>query len=107
MKPGTTIMSDCWKAYSRLSEEGYLHLTVNHSIEFKSSKEACTNNIESTWNAVKKSLPKFGTRKHIYDTYFAEYCIRKQYLKPSSDRFLKFFELISEVYKVKEREPQL
>ena len=105
IKPGTTIMSDCWKAYSKIKEEGYLHSTVNHSIEFKSSEGACTNTIESTWNAVKKSLPKFGTRKDMYDTYFAEYCIRKQYLKPSSDRFLKFLELITEVHPVKERKP--
>lgn len=35
IRPGTTILSDCWYAYSTLSTEGYLHLTVNHSIEFK------------------------------------------------------------------------
>ena len=28
--PGTTISSDCWKAYSSLQEEGYIHTTVNH-----------------------------------------------------------------------------
>jgi len=30
--PGTTILSDCWKAYNSLSVEGYLHETVNHSV---------------------------------------------------------------------------
>ena len=32
--PGTTIISDCWKTYSHLEEEGYQHQTVNHSKEF-------------------------------------------------------------------------
>ena len=94
-------MSDCWKAYSKIKEEGYLNSTVNHSIEFKSSEGACTNTIESIWNPVKKSLPKFGTRKEMYDTYFVEYDIRRQYLKPSRDSFLKFLELITEVHPVK------
>lgn len=33
--PETTIMSDCWKPYDILGEEGYHHLRVNHSITFK------------------------------------------------------------------------
>jgi hypothetical protein len=32
--PGTTIISDCWAAYSSLREEGHMHFTVNHSITF-------------------------------------------------------------------------
>ena len=35
--PGTTIISDCWKAYNGIEEiEGYKfkHLTVNHSENF-------------------------------------------------------------------------
>ena len=32
--PGTTIVSDCWKSYNCLSNEGFQHLTVNHSYNF-------------------------------------------------------------------------
>jgi len=71
--PGTIIYSDCWKAYSSLVSEGYIHNTVNHSIQFVSDNGTHTNNIESRWNAVKKSLPRFGTRKELYDSYCAEY----------------------------------
>ena len=99
IKPGSVILSDCWKAYDCLEREGYNHLTVNHSIEFKKLETgACTNTIESTQNAVKKSLPKTGTRKDFYDSYFAEYCVRKQFLKPSEDKFLTFLKLVREVY---------
>ena len=46
--PGTTIISDCGKSYSRLSEEGYTHQTVNHSKEFVNKETwAHTNTIES------------------------------------------------------------
>ena len=74
VKPGSIILSDCWKAYSSLKDEGYLNLTVNHSVEFKNKETgACTNLIESTWNTVKKSLPKYGTQKQLYDSYLVEY----------------------------------
>ena len=32
--PWTCIMSNIWKAYDCLQEEGYVHLTVNHSLSF-------------------------------------------------------------------------
>ena len=47
--PGTTIISDCWKAYSRLKEEGYEHQTAYHSKEFINKETgANTNTTEST-----------------------------------------------------------
>jgi hypothetical protein len=79
---------------------------VNHSIEFKNKDTgACTNLIESTWNAVKKSFPKTGTQKQLYDSYLVEYIIRKKYLNDENDKFSKFFELIKRVYPTKRRQP--
>lgn len=43
IEPGTTIVSDCWKAYSNLAKYGYIHKTVNHSIEFVSPEGYDTN----------------------------------------------------------------
>ena len=43
--PGTTILSDCWKAYSSLEQEGSIHSTVNHSIQFISESGKHTNSI--------------------------------------------------------------
>lgn len=99
VRPGTTIISDCWKSYSQLQEEGYNHLTVNHSIEFVNKDTgAHTNTIESTWRAVKTSLPRHGTRKSMYDSYFVEYIFRKKYLNSANDQFLAFLECIKTVY---------
>ena len=96
---GTTILSDCWKAYSSLSSEGYLHETVHHSIQFKSESGTHTNNIESRWNALKKSLPRYGTRTEFYNSYFAEYCVRRKFLNTAPDRFLEALHLIGLVYR--------
>ena len=98
IKPGTTILSDCWKAYHSLKSEGYIHRTVNHSIEFVTDKGVHTNNIESRWNAVKKSLPRYGTTKVLYYSYFAEYCIRRKFVDNAQDKFLETLRLVSLVY---------
>ena len=102
---GTNIYSDCWKAYSTLVTEGYIHNTVNHSVQFVSDTGAHTNNTESRWNAVKKSLPRFGTRKELYDLYFAECCVRRKYLQSANNPFIEFLRLISTVYHLPQQQP--
>ena len=47
IEPGTLVISDRWRAYQRLDERDYQHLTVNHSHHFKDpDTRACTNTIE-------------------------------------------------------------
>lgn len=99
VEPGTTILSDCWKAYSRLQEEGYEHQIVNQSKEFISQgRGAHMNTIESAWRAVKTPLPKHGTVKSLYDTHFVDYMFREKHLNNANDQFLKFFQCINTVY---------
>ena len=31
VEPGTTIFTDCWRAYNGLTELGFPHYTVNHT----------------------------------------------------------------------------
>ncbi|XP_067652209.1 uncharacterized protein [Haliotis asinina] len=97
---GTTIITDCWKAYSKLGQLGYTHLTVNHSEHFKDPETgAHTNTIESTWRAVKNTgLPASGTTKALYDSYFVEYIFRKKYLSGAEDKYLAFLEAVKKVY---------
>ncbi|GFS77428.1 DDE_Tnp_IS1595 domain-containing protein [Trichonephila clavipes] len=60
---GTTVISDCWKSYERLSERDYHHLTVNHSLEFIDSETgAHTNTIEVIWPHFKASLSEYNQR---------------------------------------------
>ena len=92
-------MSDCWKAYDCLENEGYIHGTVNHSIEFINSETGNhTQSIESTWRAVKKLLPRSGSIKGMHDSYFAEFIFRQRYLADVEDKFLTFLQYIHKVY---------
>lgn len=105
--PGTVILSDCWKPYSALEDEGYIAtLTASHSIEFRSLTDCgkSSSTTQATWHSLKEFLPRNGTSKHFYDSHFAEYCIRKRYLKSASDPFIKFTELISSVYNIEDTE---
>jgi len=59
IKPGTTIISDCWKAYNYLSKEGFVYASVNHSYHtVDPSSGAHTQNTESTWREV-RGYPTF------------------------------------------------
>jgi hypothetical protein len=62
--PVTTIISDGWAAYRRISElsEGYTHQVVNHLENFVDSEGATTNHIESEWQKFKME------NKKRYDT---------------------------------------
>ena len=54
---GSIIYSDCWKAYSRLSEIFMDHKTVNHSLHFVDpNTNVHTNTIERTWFGVKQQV---------------------------------------------------
>ena len=59
---------------------------------------AHTNTIERTWCAVKDSLPKSGTQKYIYQSYFLEYILRKRYFAECGKKFGVFIDWIRHGY---------
>ncbi|KAK3852955.1 hypothetical protein Pcinc_040477 [Petrolisthes cinctipes] len=72
IEPGSIIISDCWKAYNCLQDEGYQHLTVNHSVNFVDPTTlAHTNTVERLWREVKLKVPLFGRRKKHFLGYLA------------------------------------
>jgi hypothetical protein len=82
--PGTTIYSDCWKAYGSLEELGYKHFTVNHSENYKDLETGVhTNNIESNWRPLKRALQ--GTQKSTLADHLCEYLWRKEIKKKGVD----------------------
>lgn len=98
IKPGTTIISDCWKAYDCLEDEGFKHLTVNHTYTFKDSETgAHTNSIEGTWSGVKRRLRGNSCKGH-FNNYLYEYMWRRKNKLNKKELFNRFVEAIIQVY---------
>jgi transposase-like protein len=95
--PGTTIVSDYWKSYDCLYDEGFGHIRVNHSLHFKDPETgAHTNKIEGTWSAIKRGLNSNKTKDGL-DYYLAEYVWRKKNMH-KKNLFLAFIDSILRVY---------
>ncbi|XP_071577667.1 uncharacterized protein, partial [Temnothorax nylanderi] len=95
--PGTTIMSDCWKSYNCLNNEGFQHLTVNHSYNFVDPETgANTQSIERVWREVRSNIPRYGTREDHVLGYLSEYLFKRAYSR--LERIENFFDVIAEIY---------
>ncbi|KAL1250607.1 hypothetical protein QQF64_018403 [Cirrhinus molitorella] len=67
VKRGSIIHSDEWRAYSTLSERGYQHHTVNHSIHFVNpSTGVHTQNIERAWANFKREVWRMRANRHSH-----------------------------------------
>lgn len=97
--PGSTIISDCWKSYDTLNQEGYTHLTVNHSKNFKDPiTGACSNAIEGTWSALKRSINPSGRRKLFFNGYLSKYVFRRLCRRNQLDPFVEFLKAAGLLY---------
>lgn len=95
---GTTIISDCWRAYDSLNDEHYHHLTVNHSMNFVDPvTRAHTQNIERLWVEVRKLVPHYGRKKSHYPSYLCE-CLFMMRHRDHRKRFHHFWKLAGELY---------
>ena len=99
VEAGSTIITDCWKAYDCLSREDFQHLTVNHSINFVDPETgAHTQNVECQWWQIKRSLPSTHTRSDdAFGFYLAEYMWRKKHA--DDDKFDQILRDILLLYK--------
>ena len=89
-------MSDMEKAYDCLKDEGCSRLTVYHSLNFVDPDTgAHTQCIENTWWVVKRSMPRTGTSKDLFETYLQEQLWRKHY---GNDPFGNIIKHIADLY---------
>ena len=94
--PGTTIYSDCWKAYYTLEELNYEHFTVNHSQNFKDPITGVhTNHIESNWRPLKRQLQ--GSNKNNLADHLCEFLWRREIKKKKGDLFATLIDDISKM----------
>ena len=78
--PGTTICTDLWRGYSRLSDiNNYEHFTVNHSLHFKDPETGVhTNTIEGTWSAMKAKIAPRNRVSGSVDDHLWEFIWRRK-----------------------------
>ena len=78
--PGTTVISDEWRAYNQINNAGYNHMTVNHSVHFVDPNTgANTQKVESMWrNAKMKNKKMYGTHRNMLDSYLCEFMWRRR-----------------------------
>lgn len=105
VKQGTTVHSDCWRAYSSLQDEGYEHKTVNHSVQFKDENGTCTNEIEGIWSLAKlKIKEKKGIRHEHIPSLLNEFCYRYRYGNSNGDVFYKLINDVAKYMRIFTRE---
>lgn len=89
IRPGSIIISDCWKAYDRIEEirqagfQYYTHEQVNHSKSFKDPRTgAHTNTCEGAWRSQYKAfIPKQAYNKNAFQGHLFERMWKKKYEK--------------------------
>ena len=99
--PGSIIMSDSWKAYDGIgNHNGYTHLKVNHSVNFVDPiTGAHTETIEGSWFHAKRSMPRHGTRRTMFASYFASFIWYRRYGgKYCLNRYETFIRHIAQVF---------
>ena len=81
VKPGTTIMTDEWRAYTAFNDRGFQHLTVNHSIHFVHPETgANTQRMESVWAQAKQKIKQSkGIRHEFLHLYLVEFLWRRKF----------------------------
>ena len=81
IRPQSTIISDKWRAYSKLGEHGYIHKIVNHSENFVDPDDPTihTQNIERLWRDVKEWMKRPGNRCGYFQQYISRYLFIKRY----------------------------
>jgi len=94
-------MTDEWLAYRNLSQIGFNHLTVNHSLNFIDPLTwANTQRIESNWNAMKKKVCRGGIRREDLDLHLCEYLWRREVKRSGRDAFEANIRDIAHIYPI-------
>lgn len=86
--PDTNIITDCWRGYAGLTQEGFRHKTVNHTLNFVDPDTgANTNKIESQWRPIRQRLARGGVKNEYLADHLCEFLWRRDMKREGSDPF--------------------
>lgn len=95
---GSTVHTDCWRAYSRLGRLGYTHSTVNHSARgrgrFVARDGTHTQRIEACWRALRRFTSPGGRRIARVREYLLEYMWRRRCARTGADELAELVKLL-------------
>lgn len=101
VEPGTTIITDMWRGYNSLEQNGFPHKTVNHSVNFVSpnDRNIHTQTIESHWAKIKRDMRRRIGRMTVstFESYLVEYVWRSTHFN-NKELFEDFLRAINYFY---------
>ena len=79
VEPGTRIITDCWRGYLNIGQDGYWHATVNHSYNFVSPEDPLvhTQRVERLWRSIKNFIPR-NARREFLESYGAAFITSRE-----------------------------
>ena len=99
VKPGTTLITDGWKAYCNIADYGYEHYDVIHDENFIDPKTgANTQIVESTWRAMNRRLLRGGIPNDDIPMHLCEFLWRRDTYRKEEDPFMRFIEDAANTY---------
>lgn len=103
VQKGSMVWSDEWRAYFQIgNEDGLLHETVNHSINFVSPTGTHTQNIERLWSKLKLKLIKNmrGTSPALLESHLQEFMYKSRNNEPLWEKYISFLQDAAGLYPV-------
>lgn len=90
IRAGSTVMTDFWRGYNRLSLMGYIHKKVNHKKEFVDADDPNihTQHIERLWRKFKENIFGYNTLEQIQAYTKRFEFIHNSQSKTASEKFL-------------------
>lgn len=99
VKPGTTLVTDGWKAYANIGDYNYDHYTVVHDYNFVDpATGANTQTIESSWRSVRRKLSKGGVKRDELALHLCEFLWRRLTQFAEEDPFIEFMSAAALAY---------
>ena len=92
VKQGSNLITDEFRAYSRVQQNGYNHYSVQHAIKQYVKGRIHTNNIEGFWSQLKRSID--GTHHFVSAKYLQNYVNEFAYRYNHRHASVSLFDLI-------------